>query len=83
LIPALLQSPSPSPSPHITWVKIERPVFDLVGVVLSSLGIAAVCVLVALGLGIILGVGIILRRRRRPPISWTDNSLHLLEARRP
>jgi hypothetical protein len=73
----------PQPSPHITWVKIEKPVFDLVGVVLSSLGIAAVCIGVALGLGIAYGVAIILRRRKQAPVSWADNSLHLLEARRP
>lgn len=81
MIPAFLQQPSPSP--HVTWVKIEKPVFDLVGVVLSSLGIAAVCIGVALGLGIAYGVAIILRRRRRAPVSWADGSLHLLEARRP
>jgi len=83
LILAFPPPPSPSPSPHITWVRIEKPVFDLVGVILSSMGIAAVCIGVALGLGIVLGIGIILRRRRQQPASWADHSLRLLEARRP
>ena len=34
--------------PAITWVKVPRPTFDLVGVVLSSLGLAGIWV--ALGL---------------------------------
>jgi hypothetical protein len=40
----------------ITWVKVDRPVFDLVGVVLSSLGLAGICAGVALGLGTALGI---------------------------
>ena len=28
---------------NVTWIKVERPVFDLVGVVLSSLGLAGIC----------------------------------------
>jgi len=61
----------------ITWVKVQKPTFDLVGVVLSSLGIAAVCVGVALAFGSLLGLGFILRRRRFPPPSWADEGLHL------
>ena len=69
--------------PKITWVKVEKPTFDLVGVVLSSMGLAGLCAAVALTLGVLWGVTAILRRRRRQPISWADHSLHLLEARRP
>jgi hypothetical protein len=71
------------PPPRITWVKFEKPTFDLVGVVLGSLGLAGLCALVALTLGIAWGLAIILIRRRQEPISCIDHSLHLLEARRP
>jgi len=66
----------------VTWVKVQKPTFDLVGVVLTSLGLAGVCAAIALACGIALGVGFILRRRRVPPRSWADEGLHLLEARR-
>jgi hypothetical protein len=69
--------------PKITWVKVEKPTFDLVGVVLSSLGLAGLCALIALVLGVAWGLATILRRRHRAPLSWADHSLHLLEARRP
>ena len=65
---------------NITWVKVDRPVFDLVGVVLSSLGLAGICAGVALGLGTALGIGFILRRRREPRDFAERMSLHLLEA---
>ena len=64
----------------ITWVKVDRPVFDLVGVVLSSLGLAGICAGVALGLGTALGIGFIVRRRRDPRDLAERMSLHLLEA---
>ena len=67
----------------VTWIKVEQPTFDLVGVVLGALSLAGLCALIALVLGIALGVGIIVRRRTRPPLSWADEGLHLLEARRP
>jgi hypothetical protein len=82
LLHLLQQAPS-SPAPRILWVKAEKPVFDLVGVVLSSLGLAGLCAVVALALGVIWGLVIVLRRRHRAPLSWADHSLHLLEARRP
>jgi hypothetical protein len=66
----------------VTWVKVEKPVFDLVGVVLSSIGIAAICVGVALAFGSVLGLVLILRNRKLPVRSWDDDCIHLLEARR-
>ena len=66
--------------PAITWVKVDRPVFDLVGVVLSSLGLAGICAGVALGLGTALGIGFIVRGRREPRDFAERMSLHLLEA---
>jgi hypothetical protein len=64
----------------VTWIKVERPVFDLVGVVLSSMGLAGICAGVALGLGTALGIGFILRGRREPRDLADRMSLHLLEA---
>jgi hypothetical protein len=66
--------------PAITWVKVPRPTFDLVGVVLSSLGLAGICAGVALGLGTALGIGFIVRRRLEPRDLADRMSLHLLEA---
>ena len=65
------------------FVRVERPTFDVVRVVLSSLGIAGICAVTALVLGIALGVSVILRRRRHPPLSVAETGLVLLEARRP
>ena len=61
----------------VTWIKVQKPVFDLVGVVLGSFALAGVCVLVALALGAVLGLGFILRARRSPPRSWADDGLKL------
>jgi hypothetical protein len=63
----------------VTWIKVDRPTFDLVGVVLSSLGLAGICAGVALGLGAALGLGFIVRNRRLSGLS-NRVSLHLLEA---
>jgi hypothetical protein len=67
----------------ITWVKVQKPVFDLVGVVLYSLGLAAVCAVIALGLGVVLGAVFIARSRRHPVDSWSERSFQLLDGRRP
>ena len=67
----------------LTWVKVEKPVFDLVGVVLYSLGLAALCAIIALGLGAVLGAVFIARSRRHPVDSWSDRTFQLLEGRRP
>ena len=65
------------------WIKVEKPTFDLVGVIVSSLSIAALCALGALLLGVAGGLSIIAHRRRHPPVSFDQTSLQLLEARRP
>ena len=59
-----------SPPPNVIWVPVQKPTFDLVGVVLSSFGIAGICVAVALVLGIALGIVLIVRARRQ------DDPLH-------
>lgn len=65
------------------WIKVEKPTFDLVGVIVSSLSIAGLCALAALLLGVGMGISFILHRRRHPPLSFDETSLQLLEARRP
>lgn len=61
----------------VTWIKVEKPVFDLVGVVLSSLGLAFVCAVISFVLGLALGAWFVARRRRQAA-SWADEiSLHL------
>jgi hypothetical protein len=66
----------------VTWIKVDRPTFDLVGVVLSSLGLAGICAAVALGLGTALGISFIVRGRRTLGAPSHRVSLHLLEAQR-
>jgi ABC-type spermidine/putrescine transport system permease subunit II len=70
-------TPAPLLLQSVTWIKVEKPVFDLVGVVLNSLGLAAICAAVAFVLGTALGLAFIARRRRQA-VTWADEiSLHL------
>jgi ABC-type dipeptide/oligopeptide/nickel transport system permease component len=50
----------------VTWIRVEKPTFDLVGVLLSSLELTGFILAVALVLGILLGVSLIRRRRAAP-----------------
>ena len=52
------------PPGSVTWIKVERPVFDLVGVIVSSLSLALILFLLALFLGCLAGLAIIRYRRR-------------------
>jgi hypothetical protein len=61
----LIIPPIPPPG-NITWIKVEKPVFDLVGVVMSSFKLAGLVAGVALVLGGLLGLLFILRRRAVP-----------------
>ena len=63
----------------VTWIKVDRPTFDLVGVVLSSLSLAGICAAIALALGGLVGLTFILRGRRLSPLA-DRLSLHLVEA---
>jgi hypothetical protein len=64
--------------PAVTWIKVDKPTFDLVGLVLSSLKLTGLLLFVASGLGVILGLSLILRRRARSPHTSLDAvSLHL------
>ena len=54
-----------NPADHaITWIKVERPTFDLVGVLVSSFELTGLLLLFAVALGLLLGLSLILRRRR-------------------
>jgi hypothetical protein len=63
-------------TPAITWVKVDRPRFDLVGVVLGALGLAGALAVLAMVLGVVLGAAFIVRRRRHQR-SIDDGVLHL------
>lgn len=66
--------------PLVTWIQVEKPSFDLVGVVLGSFRVAGVLLVLALGLGVLLG-GALLRARRRAsatPIESVSLRLHLV-----
>ena len=55
----------------VTWIKVEKPVFDLVGVVLNSLGLAFICAGLSFVLGIALGAYFVVRRRRQAR-TWAE-----------
>ena len=64
--------------PVVTWIKVEKPSFDLVGVVLGSFRLTGVLLLVALFLGVAIGASLIFARRRPASSTPLDQvSLHL------
>ncbi len=64
--------------PAITWIKVEKPTFDLVGLVLGSFKLAGFMVVAALLVGILIGAVLVLARRRATPAPPLDDvSLHL------
>jgi hypothetical protein len=65
-------------APAVTWIKVEKPTFDLVGVVLGSFRLAGILLVVALVLGVIFGAALIVNRRRPEATTPLDDvSLHL------
>ena len=64
-------------SSDITWVRVEKPVFDLAGILISSLGITGLCAAVALLLGIAWGAVLIRRSARRRRLEADEASLTL------
>jgi hypothetical protein len=64
-------------APAVTWIKVEKPTFDLVGVVLGSFRLAGVLLLLALALGLLLGAALLRARRRPGPSPIEAVSLHL------
>ena len=63
------------PTEVVTWVKVERPVFDLFGILVSSLTFAALAVVLAFGLGGAFGAFLIWRNRRHSEMEFAP--LHL------
>jgi hypothetical protein len=64
--------------PAITWIKVEKPTFDLVGVVLGSFKLAGFLLVAAFLVGLLIGTALILARRRTSPVPPLDDvSLHL------
>ena len=61
----------------VTWIKVEKPSFDLVGVVLDSFRVAGILLVFALLLGVVFGAALILSRRRPSPTAAERVSLHL------
>lgn len=53
-------------SSQVTWVRVEKPVFDLAGILVSSLGITGICIAVAVSLGAAWGAWLVRRSARRP-----------------
>lgn len=56
-----------SPLSDVLWIRVEKPTFDLIGVVLASFGITAICVGVAIAFGACWGIVLIRRSRQRVP----------------
>jgi hypothetical protein len=56
-----------NPFSNVLWIRVEKPTFDLIGVVLASFGIAAICIGVALAFGACWGIVLIRRNRGRVP----------------
>jgi hypothetical protein len=63
--------------PIVTWIKLDKPVFDLVGVVLGSFHLAFILLGLALALGLLLGAALLRSRRRPGPTPIESVSLHL------
>ncbi len=63
------------PTEVVTWVKVERPVFDLFGILVSSLTFATLAAALAFGLGAALGAFFIWRNRRHSESELTSLQL--------
>jgi hypothetical protein len=62
--------------PAVTWIKVDKPTLDIVGLVLRSFGATIVLAIAALGLGVLLGLNLI-RRRHRARQAARDHLTHL------
>jgi hypothetical protein len=63
--------------PAVTWIKVEKPTFDLVGVVLGSFQLAGALLIAAFTLGLLMGAALLRSRRRPRPTPIESVSLHL------
>ena len=75
MIAPLLAQTTP---PNVIWVPVQKPTFDLVGLILGSLGLTVVLAGIAFTLGLLLGLAIIRRRRAEP--DWTTRLSLKLES---
>jgi hypothetical protein len=65
----------------VTWVRVEHEVFDVVGVILTSIGFTGICVAFAAFFGLALGAARIIRGRRDREASGADRiTIQLAEA---
>jgi hypothetical protein len=63
--------------PAVTWIKVEKPKFDLTGVVLGSFRLAGILLFLALALGLLFGAWLVRSRRRHPQTPLDAVSLRL------
>jgi hypothetical protein len=68
--------PPPPPS-SVIWIHNEKPVFDLVGVVLGAFQATGVLLVAAVLLGVGIGVALFFVRRRSTTMLLDPVSLHL------
>jgi hypothetical protein len=52
------------PGETVVWIKVTKPTFDLLGVLVSSLSLTGILLGVAVLLGAAFGLSLILKRRR-------------------
>jgi hypothetical protein len=70
-----------APPPAVTWIRVDPPRFDLLGLIVASLGITGILAGVALVFGLGFGVWLI-RSRRRSAASGLPPALGLDSAAR-
>jgi len=63
--------------PAVTWIKVQKPVFDLTGVVLGSFRLAGILLFLALALGLLFGAALVRSRRRSQETPLEAVSLRL------
>ena len=63
--------------PAVTWIKVQKPTFDLTGVVLGSFRLAGALLLLALALGLLFGAALVRARRRNQSSPLDAVSLRL------
>ncbi len=61
----------------ITWIKVEKPQLDIVGLVLGSIGLAAAIAALALGAGTLWGLTLIRRSRLHAGEPFGPGTIHL------
>ena len=66
----------PQPGESVIWIKVAKPTFDLAGVLLSSLGLTGILV-------VVIGLSLIIRRRREATAAGLDVASLDLEYRPP